>query len=234
MKIETYILVHNEEKIMPYLMRHYRQFSDVFILENNCTDRSVEIAESHGAKIRRYDVPDELDDKVFLDIKNNCWKDSNADWVIVGDADEFIYHPEIIKVLQESKATIIQPKLFEMFSEKFPTTDGQIYDEVKTGVPGGPKMHLFKPSEIKEINYGMGCHFAFPEGNIILDEDSGIITLHMRYLSLESVLERTERGHRRMSTFNRNGGWGIHFDWPGEDTIKHFEDHMKASKQVIP
>src|SRR4030066_1175068 len=100
MLIIAYILCNNEERLMPYVMRHYSQFAKVIILESNSTDQTVEIAHSMGAEIWSYDVPDEIDDRWFTELKNNCWKESKADWVMIVDADEFIYHPEIVKILQ--------------------------------------------------------------------------------------------------------------------------------------
>ena len=165
MKIEVYALTNNEEQIMPYFMRHYTQFAHVILLENNSTDRTVEIAQSMGAEIWKYDVPDEINDQWYLDVKNNCWKNSKADWVIIGDADEFVYHPHIIEYLERTDATIFLPRLWNMFSEKFPTTTGQIYEEVTGGRPGGPKMNLFRPSEIKEINYDSSSNCIFYSGH---------------------------------------------------------------------
>jgi glycosyltransferase involved in cell wall biosynthesis len=234
MRIEAFILAHNEERIMPYLMRHYNQFAEVVILENNSTDRTVKIAKSMGARVWEQHVPDEINDQWYLDLKDNCWKASRADWVIVGDADEFVWHPEIVRILSETKATIFKPVFFEMFTDTFPTTEGQIYDEVKTGVPGGAKMNIFRPSAIKSINYGGGCHDARPEGMVIMDDSSEIRTLHMRFLSLQYVLNRTALAAKRMSEFNLRTGLGFHYLWSESQVRSHFNDHMAASKQVIP
>jgi glycosyltransferase involved in cell wall biosynthesis len=234
MKIEVFILCHNEERIMPYVMRHYSQFASVVILENNSTDKTVDIARSMGARIWEYDVPDLIDDGWYLAVKDNCWKASRADWVIVCDADEFVWHPDIVQILKTTKATIFQPRLFEMFSEKFPTTRGQIYDEIKTGCNGVAKINLFRPQEIKEILYNAGCHKANPIGNIILSLDSEIRTLHMRFLSLEYVKERTLRASKRMSEFNLKNKLGYHYLWNEEEITGHFTGHLNISTQVIP
>ena len=184
MKIETYILANNEERLMAYIMRHYTQFSDVILLENSSTDRTVEIAEAMGGKVWSFDREDEINDEWFTYIKNNCWKDSKADWVIIVDADEFVYHPNIKEYLEKTDATIFLPKFFNMFSETFPTTEGQIYEEVTMGREEGGKTNIFKPSEIQEISYGPGCHNAIPVGNVILKTDSEIITMHLSLIHI--------------------------------------------------
>jgi glycosyltransferase involved in cell wall biosynthesis len=234
MKIEVFVLCHNEERIIPYVMRHYNQFARVVILENNSTDRTVDIARSLGARVWEYDVPDVVDDSWYIEVKDSCWKASRADWVIVVDADEFVWHPDIINILKDTKATIIQPMLFEMFSEKFPTTQGQIYDEVKNGVIGGDKINIFRPKEIKEINFGAGSHEAWPEGNVDIEVNSGILTLHMRYLSLQYVLDRKAAECKRLSSEDRELGLGSHFLWSKKETTKHFNYHLAESTQIIP
>jgi glycosyltransferase involved in cell wall biosynthesis len=100
---------------MPYFMRHYSQFANVILLESCSTDRTIEIASSFGATIWKYDVPDEINDEWITKLKNNCWKDSRADWVMIVDADEFIYHPNITEILRKTDAMIIRPKFWNMY-----------------------------------------------------------------------------------------------------------------------
>jgi glycosyltransferase involved in cell wall biosynthesis len=234
MKIETYCLANNEEKLMPYFMRHYTQFSDVILLESNSTDRTVDIAKDMGAEIWHYDREDEINDQWFMDVKNSCWRDSEADWVIIVDADEFVYHPDIKSILETTKSTIFLPRLFNMFSEKFPTTAGQIYEEVTGGRDGGGKMNLFKPSEIKYINYGPGCHAANPIGNVKLNITSDILTLHMRFLSIEYVIERNMRAEKRLSDLNKSQGWGWHVQNTNSAEItRYFENEMAELIKIL-
>lgn len=233
MKIEVYALAHQEEKIMPYFMRHYTQFADVILLEGHSTDNTVNIAKSQGAKIIKIDTDNQIDDRVFTRLKNNCWKDSNADWVIICDVDEFVYCPNIVEYLEKTDATIFMPRLFNMFSDKFPTTDGQIYEEVRLGKEGGSKMNLFRPSEIKEINYFAGCHNAKPEGNVILNLSSDILTLHMRHLSFDYVNNRNKYFRSRLSDINKAKGWGSHLFSSEEDLRLYMKNEMTKAWFVV-
>jgi glycosyltransferase involved in cell wall biosynthesis len=230
MKIEAYIIAYNEELLMPYVIRHYSKFADVIIIENNSTDKTVEIAHNMGATVWRYNIADEMNDLTLKTIKNNCWKNSKADWVIIADADEFIYHPDLVNILSQSDCTIFAPLMYNMFSDKFPTTSGQIYDEIKYGslYEYGVKMNIFRPSEIKEINYHEGCHFADPAGNVKINYHSEIKTLHMRYLSLDFVMERQNRTTQRLSEINKKMGWTVY----GLQKREQIENYMK-SKQLI-
>jgi len=233
MKIETYCLANNEEKMMPYFMRHYTQFSHVILLENGSTDRTVEIAASYGADIWKFDREDEINDQWFSDIKNTCWKESTADWVIICDADEFIYHPNLVSILENTDSTIFMPRLFNMFSENFPTTEGQIYEEVTMGKEGGGKMNLFNPKEITDINFNHGCHKASPEGNVKLCVNSEIITMHFRFIGKEFTIERNIRAASRLSSFNKELGLGYHVIGTPEEITKNIEAEMLNLIKVI-
>jgi len=235
MKIEVYVIAHNEEYMLPYTIRHYSQFADVIVLENNSTDRTVEFAKSMGAKVIELDVPDHKDNQTLVDIKNECWKGSKADWVIVIDTDEFIYHPDLIKILNETNATIMKSTWCEMYSDTIPHEDGQIYDEVKTGLVrsrGRAKLAIFRPDRINEMNWTVGCHQASPEGEVIY-EDYGAKTLHYRHLSLEYVLMRNRINSARLSKNNRAMGWSTQYDQSVAHVTKGFTESLLASTKIL-
>ena len=234
MLIETYILAHQEEKIIGYTMKHYTQFSKVIVFEGHSTDRTVEIAESWGAEVRKVDTNNESNELIFLDIKNNCWKGSKADWVIVCDTDEFVYCPNLIEILETTDSTVFLPRLFNMFSEVFPTTEGQIYDEVKMGKEGGSKMNLFRPDQVEEINYDVGCHVSRPTGNIKLNLTSPILTLHMRNLSKQYLIEKCAYISGRLSQVNKDNKWGYHVSFPPLKIIQDFNNESTALLQIVP
>lgn len=239
MNIEVYCLANNEEKLMPYYMRHYNQFARVILLDNNSTDRTVDIARACGAEILTLNIPDEINDQLFVDIRNDIWKKSTADWIMWADADEFIYHPDIVSILETTKATAILPAFYNMYHETFPVTQGQIYEEVKLGARWGGeeniygKVNIFKLPDIKEINYNPGCHRVNLKGNVVLDTKTDIKTLHMRNLSKQFVVERNMRNSRRLSKFNRDRGWGTYVDRTKEEIEKLFEEEMSQSTKIL-
>jgi len=210
MKIEVFAVCYNEERIMPYFLRHYSQFAKIFIFDNYSTDRSVEIAQKGGANVSLFDTKGTFDDGTNLEIKEHCWRDSQADWVIVIDLDEFVYHPHIVDFLNKSLGTLIQPNMYEMFTPVFPTTTGQIYEEVISGHPSWPKINLIQPSQIKEMNYIPGCHLATPKGNVALVNTNEIKTLHMKHLGRQYTIDRNIMYGARLSKRNKKMGWGTH------------------------
>ena len=236
MTIEVHCLLHNEAPILPYFIRHYQRFADIYFYESDSTDSSPDIARKLSCHVIPLKTGNEVNEPVFTAMKNNCWKGSSADWVIVCDTDEFVYHPDLPGVLRKTSATIFLPPEYRMFSEIFPTTPGQIYDEVKNGVPGFPghnKMILFRPSEIKEMNYAPGCHSASPAGNVLICTLTDIKTLHFHDLSLEYRLSRNAYLASRLSAENIQRGWGSHTLWTREKVTQDFYNDLRACKNII-
>jgi glycosyltransferase involved in cell wall biosynthesis len=234
MRIDTHAVCYNEEKILPYFLRHYLQYGKVFLYDNYSTDNSVKIAQEAGATVIPYDSDGKLNDLKYIEIKNNCWKGSDADWVIVGDCDEFVYHKDLAKYLENSTFTAYEPTWYEMFSEEFPTTDGQIYDVVKQGYEAWPKFNLFKPKEFTEINYEIGCHLCKPEGNNILNyAASEIVTLHMRHLGKQYIIDRNGMYAKRLSDVNIQNKWGWHLAQTPEEISEGFDKEFKITRKVI-
>jgi len=233
MKIEVYAVCHNEEVLLPYFIRHYSQFAEITIFDNQSTDKSLDIIESNNIKLHSFDTQDLFREDILIDIRNNCWKDSGADWVIVTDVDEFVYHKNIIGLLQQTSATVVFPRMFNMFSFVMPTTQGQIYEEINMGVEFMGKMCLFSPKHITSMNFEAGNHIAHPEGNYILDVQSGIINMHFKNLCPEYVINRNAYLFSRQSEENKSNGWNWHTAETAEDTYTAFKNVKSLLIKVI-
>ncbi|MBN2485665.1 MAG: glycosyltransferase family 2 protein [Bacteroidales bacterium] len=226
--IDVFTLCYNEEVLMPYFLRHYMEFCEnIFIYDNFSTDNSCRIASGNkNVHIRKFDTNNQIRDDIYLEIKNNCWKESNADLVIVCDMDEFLYHRNITRFLKRFKSlgyTIARPTAFDMFSQKVPIGEGHIYKEVTIGARNMffDKMLLFDPRKIKETNYYPGCHYAIPEGEVKLyKNDNALKLLHFKYLGIDYVMNRHLIYRNRLSNINRQNQWGKEYEKDYEEEIK--------------
>ena len=73
--------------------------------------------------IEELDTGGEYREDIQIDIRNNRWKESKADYVIMADMDEFIVDANLLDKLEEMKRQkIAVPKVvgYNMFSETFP------------------------------------------------------------------------------------------------------------------
>jgi glycosyltransferase involved in cell wall biosynthesis len=217
--IEVFAICYNEEKIMPFFLNYYSGFcSKITIFDNYSTDGTIEIikkfAETFPIDLIMYDTNNTLNDSVYLEIKNNCWKKSEADYVIVVDSDEFIYHENIKKFLLDNPKPIYKPKGYDMVSDTFPK--GTDILQIKTGrySCNYSKLALFSPKHVQEINYNLGCHTANPTligyCNEVLEEQE-LKLLHYKNLSFDYRINKHQEYVKRFSDFNKNTGSGIHY-----------------------
>lgn len=130
--IHLYAVCWNEEKIIPYFLDHYTAYVDEFhIYDNGSTDSSLKLlAACPKVTIHPFNTCDTFDDSVNLKIKNTAWKRSVgvADFVVVSDMDEFLYHPHldiVLAIMKMNRFTILKPLGVQMVSEYLPPHDGK-------------------------------------------------------------------------------------------------------------
>ncbi len=173
-KIHVYLLCYNEEYIIESILNYYDSFcSKIFLLDNYSTDRSVEIAKNfNNLTIIKWKKDNKkMDDKKNIHIKINSYKQYSrkngqyttevADWVIVVDMDEVLYHPNILKVLESySKEGITVPQItgFDIISENKIDHTKSIINQYQYAIRtlGFDKRIIFNPEF--DISYSIGCH----------------------------------------------------------------------------
>lgn len=239
--IHVYAVCWNEEILLPYFLRHYSKIAEkIFIYDNMSDDNSITIIKSFpNTKVIRFDTRGEYREDVQQRIRLSEWKKSRglADWVIIVDIDEFLYHKNLIKYLTICKKKGITVPLtlgFDMVSETLPTSSGMIYDEIRLGVFNKDycKSCVFNPNLVYEINYGPGSHWAHPVGKIVVDNSGELKLLHYRYISLNYLLERYKLYRARQSEINRKMGWGFQYHCESE-AIKKFNMLKDSAVGVV-
>jgi glycosyltransferase involved in cell wall biosynthesis len=241
MNIELYTITYNEEKILPFFLDHYSNFCDIInVYDNMSTDKTLEILNNFDRckiNIIPYDTNSKLDDSVYLDIKNNCWKNSSADYTIIVDADEFLYHPNIIDFLKNTDEYLYRPLGYDMWSEKFPQKD--ILNEINMGIRSinYDKICIFNPNEIKQINYSLGCHQANPilnyGGGVDITIYDDLKLLHYKNISFDYRYNKHQEYLKRLSKFNIDTGSGIHYTFSEKQQYEEFENISKKIKKII-
>lgn len=239
--IEVFAICYNEEKIMPFFLKHYSKFcSQITIFDNHSTDRTIEIIENFAktfpVELILYDTNNTLDDSAYLSIKNNCWKKSKADYVIVVDSDEFVYHENIKKFIIDNPKSIYKPKGYDMVSDIFPTGDDIL--QIKTGKysVNYSKLALFNPKEVLEINYNLGCHTANPtlkERCGEIKEENDLKLLHYKNLSFDYRINKHTEYMKRFSEFNKSTGSGIHYFFDKSKQHEEFLTLQNGSAVII-
>jgi hypothetical protein len=152
------------------------------------------------------------------------------------DADEFIYHPQILSELESYKHLgyrILKCDAFQMLSQVFPTTAGQIYEEVNSGIADGryTKAVVFDPSI--DLSFSVGRHSVECDGTEI--KESSLKLLHCRYLSADHMHNKHRRNYERLSSTNRERGYGGHNapDYHGEYDLTWYQQSLKEAKPCL-
>ncbi len=229
--------VHNEALMMPYFLRHYESFADrIFVYDAGSDDGTRELVHAcPKATLIDWDCPG-VNDEIYMALNNSAYIDHSrgvADWVIMADADEFVYHSDILGVLDrysEQGVNVAVPRGFNMVHPTFPATQGQIYEEVKMGCPGDSesKPCVFDP--ILTMNFGAGKHHASPQpaGLVTYADDGALLMLHQAFLGLQFRLDRMAARKARMSQTNIERGWGLY----NLDSPETIENHYRAVMQL--
>jgi len=237
MIIHAHILSFNEEKILPFTLDYYSNISEkIFIYDNMSTDSSDEIYTKYPkVTVIKWDSKGEINEMNYINIKSNGYKQysRNADWVIVCDCDEFLYHPKLIEKIEYYKSNgVTVPKVngHDMVSEKFPEHDGNpITDKIKTGSEVYPpfcKNIVFNPK--LDVQYGIGGH-SFQCQNATYSNSAEFKLLHYKFLGVEYVENIYKARAERLSEFNKQHKFGEHyFNVPYEYMNKLLSENIQV------
>jgi hypothetical protein len=204
MRVWLYCICRDELRIMPYFLRHYTPWVErLFFYDDRSIDGTRDIIKAcPKAELRDWPGEHGLVDDQFLEFANEVWKEArgHADYVVFVDADEFLYHPNITELLSRYLAEGVEmPQIlgFTMVSKVFPTTTGQIYEEVRTGFPDDVwnKPAIFR----KAMWWTVGRHGPdYAQFQPRASATPEIKLLHYRALGMEYVRWRHGRNWARV------------------------------------
>lgn len=225
---------YNEEKIIPHVLSYYKPIArNITFLDNCSTDSSRAFFDSANCRVIDTGI-NELNDIKNLTIKQECYKNSDADFVIVSDMDEIVYHPDLIALLEQYKEkgiTLPRVRGYTMVSRHgYPI--GKITN-VKTGVlaKNYAKQIIFNPRI--HINWSVGQHVAHSL-NATQSEMEDIAILHYKFMDRDEIHKRKKMYAERLSFENKKFNLGIHYEtYDYEETEKWFDSHLKEAIRVI-
>lgn len=259
LRIHLYCLCWNDARLLPFFFRHYDPLVEkYFVFDNGSTDKSISILKKHGAvELSHFEVTGDS----FVDeerrLGDTIWQGSDADWVIVTDIDEHIYHPDLREYLRSCRregVTAIQSIGYEMTAENFPRSRRRLVDLVTTGTRsvGHDRLCIFDPKAVTETNYEPGRHKAFPKGRVVWPADPEVLLLHYKQLGVDYAIARSAELRQGLKTGDLEKGWGVHYTWsvaeikanwrrlrsasgpvPGLGTLKHIEPSKYCYEQRV-
>lgn len=235
MTVHLYAQCWNDEWMLPFFFRHYDPLVDrYFIYDDGSTDATLALLRSHPkVAVRRFERSDPhsfvLSEQAF---SNACWKESTgrADWVIVTDIDEHLYHPAwqgYLRHCRDRGISAIPALGFQMISEQRPRPGQNLCQEYRLGAPWAKmlKLSIFDPNAITEINFATGRHRADPMGRIALPASDEMLLFHYKYMGLAETHQRHLQLRQGLGATDIAKSYGTKYSWP--------EEELKADWQAV-
>jgi glycosyltransferase involved in cell wall biosynthesis len=229
--IEIHVITFNEEKtILDFIVFYRNNLPDVRIIahDNESTDNTVHILKTFNCEVIPFSTDGKMDEFTLMGIRNNCWKDSTAKWIIVVDSDEFV---QITPEQLTDDFNIIKCAGFEIFGE------GEIFEELLYGVEsvGYSKPAIFKREDFVEINYAPGNHTCSPqpvEGKEIKWCQKEIRLYHTKWRSWENGINKAKEIAPRVSEESKLFGWNFHYSLDDSIHKDYYENGLKLRRLV--
>lgn len=148
MKIDLFVSTYNNEDTIDDLINWY-QGANITVLDNYSSDDTTKIATENGCQVVLYG-DQYRNPEVTKSIKESFWRNSKADWVIVINSNEYLFHPRLFQVLSGTQTSVIKCVGYDL--------KGKIsLDTIKTEEAirnkANDKSVCFRPNKIKELNW---------------------------------------------------------------------------------
>ncbi|MBN9604526.1 MAG: glycosyltransferase family 2 protein [Afipia felis] len=244
MTVYLYTRCWNDGHMLPFFFRHYDSWVDrYFVYDDGSTDDSIALLQAHP-RVEVRPQPGLSDPESRIEsqrrLQNEIWKDARgkADWVVVTDLDEHLYHPSIVSYLQECKdssVTIIPALGFQMISDSFPNSNDQsLFDFCSRGAPDQSysKVSIFDPNEIRETNFIAGRHRAAFEGRVLAPKPDELLLFHFHYLDMARVAARHKLYATRQRSKDLKRGWGAQYTWSDVELRKQWAEIERSAIDI--
>lgn len=173
-------------------------------------------------------------------LSDRIWQASRgkADWVVVTDIDEHLFHPDMLGYLRRCQAeevTAIRSLWYEMISDRFPDSDGRLIDEITQGCRslGHSRLSIFNPNAVTATHFGPGRHQAWPEGHVVWPDSEEVLLLHYKQLGIDYVAKRSAELSEGMRTGDLERGWGSHYRWTPDEIAGNWQT-MRERAVTVP
>lgn len=198
MIIDVFAICWNEERLLPLFLNHYSRFARrIVVYDNHSTDRSPDlIAACPLADLRTYDSGGLASEDAFLKVKNRCWKDSDADRVIVCDIDELVWHPRIKQYLSLQKPNrVLRTRGFDIVGPLTRQVPAELHVWRRCPNALYSKPAVFDPRVRPNVTFRYGCHHLIRNHRVV---QSRLLMLHVPWLgSTEELIARWQARARR-------------------------------------
>lgn len=246
MRITVYAQCWNEEKILPFFLKHYAFADRIVIYDNQSTDASAEIAaKDPRVTLRPWDTDGRLNTPMITHLRNTMWKELTGadDWAIVVDMDEFLYYPTGIRgLIEEHKQDSFFAATGWSCAYDGPLDiEKPLYTQITKGQRESQhkwmdKPCLFRPWDVEETNFGAGTHNATPtfkRPGLSVSRPPDFLLFHYKIFGPDFYAERSLQMASRVPGAHLTMGINCHLNKTREDHVAYYR-HMMAESADIP
>jgi hypothetical protein len=249
MKLWVYTFCWNEERMIPFFLRHYNEWlcaERIVVYDNESDDRSIDLLEAASyidIEIRPYCTNGKHAElSTMSKIRGECWREARgqADWVAIVDMDEFIFHHDFFGFLERCMAknvSIVRSYGFEMVSQVFPDDNGhsQLWELVPNGVQYGTysKPCLFQPGMLERLDFSVGAHDCQARGTVNWLASGALRMLHFKHLGWDYFWKRTEKLRERTCPIDVDNDVSVHYRYPMQRHWDEYHNMLRHAVDVI-
>lgn len=219
---------------LSYFFRHYDDIvQHYFILDDGSDDGTFEAlsAKPNVTLLQEMTVVENSFVLEGLAWSNSIWKRSRgtADWVIIVDMDEHLFHPDLRQYLfhQQKLGVTAIPALGMQMVSRVPPPDGiKLATWLQHGAPWiqMSKLAAFRPDAIDETDFTVGRHTANPSGRVQWPEQDELVLLHYKYLGFERTAARHAAANLRRRSMDLEMNWGHRYAFDAEKLEADFQE----------
>lgn len=218
MDIDVISFWYNEGFLAPLFLDHYAYASNIhIILDNDTDDGTMDAIKAYDGPIRvsPFVFTDGMNTKLKQDAVNAAYHDCRGGWVLLVDADEFVYKPDMGEILR-SEADAFFVQFYQVYRNKNDvdiTYETPAWTQRLHGDPDitGNLNRLYrKPVLVRsglDISWSPGCHSL--SGRVQFDPYC-MRGAHWAMADPCFCVDRRLSRRKRQSAFNRAHGMGWH------------------------
>ena len=244
-KIEIITMMYNELFLAPYFCQHY-SFADKIrvILDTDTNDGTEDILSRYkNVSVEYFTFPDMMDDILKVQKLSDAYSSSDADWVMMPDADEFIFTKdhleESVRAFLERFPSIIDliyVSLYQVYrnrkDEDLVLEKGYLQRRHGNKISRFDK-HYIKPIVLrsnKKVQWRTGFHELHSEEPLVCRRRVRLYGAHWTMADPCFCVERRVHGRRdRQSKYNLANGLTKHQHYITEESIlaecnEHLDD----------
>ena len=213
MKVELITMMYNEEFLIPFFLNHYSWVDEIVVLYDKDTNDNSEsiLCDANNVSILPFNMPDGMDDGYKSQLISDTYQGSEADWVIVADADEFIFisKDDLGKISEDDQASCVV--LYDVYRHVTESDLDPLQPIQSQRLHGCLDKQYIKPSIVRgglsDISWGPGHHHLSGVANYHPTPFTGA---HWANADLSFCINRRIYNRRdRQSPTNKAMGWSV-------------------------